>query len=176
MSDPLDDPQYLRGEARRLQEIVEAIADPAIKAELAAHSLHLEKRAAALDVPDVDPAALQLNIEDLASSVLTAAYQAEGEFGLTLHIGAWSATLVEGWVDYLLAEAATHQRRVTTIRTDRAGFGKLGVVCDIGVPGRYKGIPVLLREEADQHTMEVVFLPDTLVILDDPLLRDAGLT
>jgi len=46
--DPLEDPQYFRGESHRLQKIIRVLSDSEVKKELAAHSLYLAQRAEAI--------------------------------------------------------------------------------------------------------------------------------
>ncbi len=62
-SDPLNDPEYLRGESRRLRKIIERLSDPEIKKELASHSLYLAQRAEALERLAEDPAFIQMKVE-----------------------------------------------------------------------------------------------------------------
>jgi hypothetical protein len=74
-------------------------------------------------------------------------------------VGARKANIVQQWIDYLLAEAGDHKRRIKGIRTDTAGFAKLGIAQDTINSGRYKGVPVVITHTADFDTMEVVFVP-----------------
>ena len=46
--DPLDDPEYLRAESRRLQKIIRVLSDPEVRKDLAAHCLYLAQRAEAI--------------------------------------------------------------------------------------------------------------------------------
>jgi hypothetical protein len=61
--DPLEDPQYLRGESHRLQKIIRVLSDPEVKKELAAHSLYLAQRAEAISRVAEDPEIIQMNVE-----------------------------------------------------------------------------------------------------------------
>ena len=102
---------------------------------------------------------MPVDTKELASSVMTAAYHAQGEFSATTDVGTWSPELVQEWIDYLLSDAAAHKRRIKGICTDNAGFAKLGIDRDTVNSGMYKGVPVVVTPTADFDTMEVVFAP-----------------
>ncbi len=53
-ADPLDDPEYLRRESKRICEMTEALSDPDIKKELAAHSFYLAQPAEAISAMQED--------------------------------------------------------------------------------------------------------------------------
>ncbi len=61
--DPLDDPEYLRGETRRLIKIAQTISDLEIKRELAALSFQLAQRAEAIARTKENPPETSMNIE-----------------------------------------------------------------------------------------------------------------
>lgn len=61
--DPLDDPEYLRCESRRLRRIIASLSDPEIRKELAAHSLYLAQRAEAIARVTEDPTIIRMNVE-----------------------------------------------------------------------------------------------------------------
>jgi hypothetical protein len=61
--DPLDSPEYLRGQSRRLGAILRDLSDPDVKRELAAYSFQLAQRAKSLARLAEDPAVIRINIE-----------------------------------------------------------------------------------------------------------------
>jgi chaperonin cofactor prefoldin len=76
-SDPLDDPEYLRGESRRFRKVVETLSNPNVKKELASHSLNLAQRAEAISRIQEDPAITRMNIERYRSVLQSAADHVE---------------------------------------------------------------------------------------------------
>jgi hypothetical protein len=65
--DPLDDPEYLRGESRQLQKVIRVLSDPEVKKQLAAHSLYLAQRAEAISRIGKDPAIIRVGVEEYRS-------------------------------------------------------------------------------------------------------------
>jgi hypothetical protein len=82
--DPLDDPEYLRGESRQLQKVIRVLSDPEVKKQLAAHSLYLAQRAEAISRIGKDPAIIRVGVEEYRSEVEseTDAGQKQGIQGL----------------------------------------------------------------------------------------------
>jgi hypothetical protein len=72
-SDPLDDPEYLRRESRRLGKIIEGLSDLEIKRELADYSLTLAQRAEAISGVQEDPAIIRMNVERYRAVLQSAA-------------------------------------------------------------------------------------------------------
>jgi len=61
--------------------------------------------------------------------------------------------------DNILNTLGPHDLRVRGVRTDTAGFAKLGIKQDTPNSGLYKDIPVVITALADFDTMEFVFRP-----------------
>lgn len=74
---PLDHPQYLRNETRRIRQIIQTLTDPDQKKELAARSFDLAQRAEAISRIAEDPAITRLNMERYRSMLLSDLDQAE---------------------------------------------------------------------------------------------------
>ena len=81
-----------------------------------------------------------LDVKQLATHAMAAAYFADAVSSLTIDVGAWKSEIVQEWLDYLLAQAAEHKRGIKGIRTDNAGFAKLGIERDTLNSGMYKGV------------------------------------
>jgi hypothetical protein len=95
----------------------------------------------------------------LATDLLSAAYNAGGTLTATFDIGDWPDEMVKEMADYILAGLEQYQLRLKGIRTDTMGFSKFGITMDTSNSGRYEGIPIVMAETAHFDTMELVFEP-----------------
>lgn len=97
-------------------------------------------------------------IVDITLKSLDAARLVGGEVCFKADVSGWDAGDVKAWVDTTLKEAPKHGLRFRGIRTDTAGFRKLGINQDFVNGGSYNGIPVVVTEVAFD-TVEFVFQP-----------------
>ncbi len=83
--------------------------------------------------------------DQVAADLLSAACKQEGGSEASLDIGDWPEGMVAQTVDAVLAGLAGHKLCLRGIRTDTAGFAKLGIKYDIpNNAGRYRDVPVVL--------------------------------
>ena len=102
---------------------------------------------------------MSLDTRQLATDLLSRAYNAGGSLTATFPVGDWSGEMVKETIDYILANGNQFKLRLKRVRTDTAGFGKFGVAMEDGNSGRYKGVPVVITEMAHFDTVQLVFEP-----------------
>jgi len=100
---------------------------------------------------------MPFDAKSLADALLSAAYNAGGRLEARVHIGDWPESMVIQTVDKMLDGAATFKLRLKGIRTDAAGFAKLGIKYERqDNSGQYRDVPVV-RAEVPFDTMQFVF-------------------
>jgi hypothetical protein len=111
-------------------------------------------------LPLVCEVMMPFNATQLATDLLSAAYNAGGSLEASLYIADWPDGMVLQTVDAVLAGLAEHKLRLTGIRTDAAGFAQFGIEYEApNNSGRYRRIPIV-RSDVPFGTMQLVFEPE----------------
>ena len=101
---------------------------------------------------EIDPA-------KVAEAALNTVYFSGGQATISIDIGFWNAQQVKELFDALLSDMARYKQRLRGVRTDTAGFAKLGIVQDTANSGLYKSIPVVMTPSVGFDIMEFVLQP-----------------
>ena len=102
---------------------------------------------------------MPLDARQLATDLLSRAYNAGGSLTATFPVGDWPGEMVKETIDYILANGDQFKLRLKVVRTDAAGFEKFGIAMEDGNSGHYRGFPVVIIEMAHFDTMQLVFEP-----------------
>lgn len=107
---------------------------------------------------------MPLDARQLATDLLSRAYNAGGSLTATFPVGDWPGEMIKEMIDHILANRDQFKLRLKEVRTDAAGFGKFGVAMEDGNSGRYRGVPVAIIEMALFDTMQLVFELQTAIL------------